>query len=90
MGQFGKLETYDGSDVLVIRYEDLPCRSFSKKCLVSDLPQNYRNKKRTFAGEGKKASLVPLSCIPSTLLNDVLKGAAMISDNLLLMTILML
>ena len=75
---FGKVDTFNGADVLALRCEDLPfVVFFSKKEFsqaVASIPGKYTNQKRTINGCPKKATLIPFHSIPAHSVEEILQG----------------
>ena len=74
--KFAKLDMFEGNPVLALRYEEFPFQpSFPKDVFVHEAgKRGYRNKKRTFAGVPKKATLVSLNHLPQEIVCSVLEG----------------
>ena len=83
--KFAKLDMFEGNPVLALRYEEFPFQpSFPKDVFVREAgKRGYRNKKRTFAGVPKKATLVSLNHLPQEIVCSVLEGIYMLVLHLL-------
>ena len=70
------MDTFEGFQVLALRYEDLPFQpSFTKAVFVGEVAKGgFRNKKRTFLGVPKKATLVNLNHLPAEVKSKVMEG----------------
>jgi len=70
------VDTFEDQAVLALRYEDFPFEvSFTKEGFVSEAAKGgFRNKKRTFLGVAKKATLVSLCQLPQQVFCSVLDG----------------
>lgn len=62
--------------MLALRYEEFPFQpTFPKEVFVAEAAKGgFRNKKRTFLGVAKKATLVSLHHLPQELVCSVLEG----------------
>jgi len=70
------VDSFEDHAVLALPHEDFPFEvSFTKKVFVSEAAKGgFRNKKRTFVGVAKWATLVSLHQLPQQVFYSVLEG----------------